>query len=333
MHVAILLRMCLWTLITSWILYEKSDKSYESRMSTAFRSLINKLVDKGAKAAELKTRIEKELKSRDEVDKAASLLSEMRLGQLNALEWTGSCNPGLRTKSYSLQDNNYECEETDPLKIIVSHCGVTAGKKQIRYSPYCMESLIPICYLFFDAWFSLNRVINPDESLIKPDDLIDSLADSKPVGEANGSSVSKAADETRLSENSGKEVQGLVRKPVSPGKLSSAKLPGEPEPYAHFICEHFGHKEGRERFKPNKPLKPFSGEFPFKPPGRVSTKPKIWEETNVTPPLAVHGDTKLISLEESIEIQRTQIQKLRVTLYFLKISWKLKFLWHIWLQF
>lgn len=97
-------------------------------------------------------------------------------------------------------------------------------------------------------------------------------------------------------------------------------LPGEPEPYSHFICERFGHKEFKERFKPNKPLKPFSGEFPFKPPGRVSSKPKRWEETNVTPPLPIHGDTKLLSLEESIEIQRTQNQKLRVILNFINLK-------------
>lgn len=101
-------------------------------LSIACRLLVNKLADKGAKAVDLKARIDHELKSRDEVDKTAGLLSEMNLGQLNALEWTGRCNPGHRTKPSPCEEDSVECDETDPLKIIASHCGATARKKQIR---------------------------------------------------------------------------------------------------------------------------------------------------------------------------------------------------------
>ncbi|KAJ1531931.1 hypothetical protein ONE63_000572 [Megalurothrips usitatus] len=236
------------------------------------KSLVNKLADKGKKATELKARIEKELKSRDEVDTTANLLSEMSLSQLNALEWTGHCNPGHRKKiSPHLEDPEYE--ETNPLKILACHSGTTDQKIQIN----CKDEEI--------------GPATKDNSKNVP------LETSTNVSQED---VSVVTEENKTL-------------PLSPAHSSLAKpfAPDEPEPFAHFICNRFGHKENKERFKPNKPLKPFTGSFPFKAPGRVSSKPKRWEETNVTPPPALHADAKLLSLEESIEIQREQNRKLK----------------------
>lgn len=44
-------------------------------------------------------------------------------------------------------------------------------------------------------------------------------------------------------------------------------------------------------------------------------KPKsYWEVTAATPPTAVHGDTKMVTLQESIKLQREQQQQLKVLL-------------------
>ncbi|XP_034253891.1 DNA-directed RNA polymerase II subunit GRINL1A [Thrips palmi] len=248
------------------------------------KSLVNKLADKGSKATELKERIEKELQSRDDVNKAANLLSAMSLNQLNALEWTGHCTPGLRYKHPTHESvTNIDYEETDPLKILVSHSGTTDHQKHLR-------------------------ILKPEASLIKPEDLIVSDEDHNDENiQRVESKQDKESDVIRNETSDPQENKEKWEQKFSP----TFPLPDEPEPFAHFICERYGHKEAKERFKPNKPLKPFTGSFPLKPTGRVSSKPKRWEETNVTPPLPLHPDTKLLSIEESLELQREQNQKLK----------------------
>lgn len=92
---------------------------------------MNNLPDKGNRAKELKAKLEKELRSRDEIEKATSLFSEMKLGQLNALEWTRHCSPGQVQCKASNSCHPFH-EETDPLKILASHSGAVAHMKQIR---------------------------------------------------------------------------------------------------------------------------------------------------------------------------------------------------------
>lgn len=157
-------------------------------------------------------------------------------------------------------------------------------------------------------------ILKPEARLIKPED----LSDSNEVNIGNSDKTINIVDSKHIknasvprSTTSGAE--GINEQPDQ--KFTTLPLHDEPEPYAHFICERYGHKEAKERFKPNKPLKPFTGSFPLKPTGRVSSKPKHWEETNVTPPVALHPDTKLLTIEESLELQRVQNQKLKVIGY------------------
>ncbi|KAE8749863.1 hypothetical protein FOCC_FOCC003332 [Frankliniella occidentalis] len=237
------------------------------------KSLVNKLSDKGERASVLKDRIEKELKSRDELDKAASLLSKMTLNQLSALEWMGHCNPGHRGV-ISTNVDHPECEETNPLKILATHSGTTDHQKQIS-------------------------TINEEVTLVKPEDLLDS---------EDSIEISKVKDSLEPTLKVSKDQK------MAESDMDVSKLPlrlNKTEPFAQAICERYGCKEGKDRFKPNKPLKPFTGTYPLKPTGRISTKPKRWEETNVTPPPLVHTDSKLLSLEESIKLQQEQNVKLK----------------------
>lgn len=158
-------------------------------------------------------------------------------------------------------------------------------------------------------FFFIFSILKPEASLVRPEDLAD-IEDSNIKSSASNT---KPDVETTVSDSNSPDSKG--NEETLDQKLKPAPpLPDEPEPYAHLICERYGHTEAKERFKPNKPLKPFTGSYPLKPTGRVSTKPKRWEETNVTPPIALHPDTKLLSIEESLDLQRDQNQKLKVLL-------------------
>ncbi|KAK3912442.1 DNA-directed RNA polymerase II subunit GRINL1A, partial [Frankliniella fusca] len=242
------------------------------------KSLVNKLADKGEKVSDLKNRIEKELKSRDELDNTANLLSNLTLNQLNALEWTGHCNPGHRNVTPSIADHP-DIEENDPLKILATHSGTTDHKKQIS-------------------------ILKQETTLVRAEDLINSGDEIENIKvedsmKAEGSKLEKGKGQ-KIGNN---EIHSFLQNSTRPSSKT--------EPFAHFICERFGSKEGIERFKPNKPLKPFTGTYPIKPTGKISMKPKRYEETNVTPPPAVHADSKLLSLEESLKLQQEQNTKLK----------------------
>lgn len=66
-------------------------------------------------------------------------------------------------------------------------------------------------------------------------------------------------------------------------------------------------KQAKERFLPHRTINP-----PKSKKMNDKTKSKYWEVTAATPPFPVHGDTKLVSLEESIHLQHDQQQKLKV---------------------
>lgn len=150
----------------------------------------------------------------------------------------------------------------------------------------------------------------PEESFIKPDDFHDTNSAANEISldfikEDIKSSCNGSCEDTPLENKSSiPDLDTCVR--PKPSALYNSHS------FASSICERYGHKESKEKFKLNKPLKPFSGIFPTKPPGRISSKPHNWVETNVTPPPLIHGNAKLLSLEESIEVQHRQNLQLKV---------------------
>lgn len=125
---------------------------------------------------------------------------------------------------------------------------------------------LPLIYWFF-------RVIKPEESFIKPSDLV----------YENDSAISKGTEEEPL------------------------------EKYAKNLCEKLDSKEistdciTQAKFLPHKTLNTLSSNK------KELRKPKsYWEVTAATPPTAVHGDTKMVTLQESIKLQREQQQQLKV---------------------
>lgn len=88
--------------------------------SLHFRNFISKLPDKGEKIRNFRNKIVKELEHRNEVQKAADLLSQLNIaskGQkiINKLEWTGEYDEnGDETKIVELDSDDDE----EPLKIL-----------------------------------------------------------------------------------------------------------------------------------------------------------------------------------------------------------------------
>lgn len=79
------------------------------------------------------------------------------------------------------------------------------------------------------------------------------------------------------------------------------------------MCEKLDSKEistdciTQAKFLPHKTLNTLSSNK------KELRKPKsYWEVTAATPPTAVHGDTKMVTLQESIKLQREQQQQLKV---------------------
>lgn len=75
--------------------------------------------------------------------------------------------------------------------------------------------------------------------------------------------------------------------------------------YARVLCRRLDStSKTKERFLPHRTLKSTVKEE------KEKKQSKFWEVTAATPPPAVHGDTKMVSLEESIRLQYEQQQKL-----------------------
>lgn len=82
------------------------------------------------------------------------------------------------------------------------------------------------------------------------------------------------------------------------------------------IVENPENEQVRSKFMPYKTTKS-NVHDPMKE--KVRKKGKHWENTAATPPLIVHGAVKCLNINESIQLQKEQAEKLTVT-HFQKIS-------------
>lgn len=86
------------------------------------RNFISKLPDKGDKLINFRDKILKELDHRNEVEKAANLLSRLNIASegkaaMNELEWTGKYNEKTNNDTIKIVELDSDDEE-DPLKIL-----------------------------------------------------------------------------------------------------------------------------------------------------------------------------------------------------------------------
>ncbi|EZA50840.1 hypothetical protein DMN91_002349 [Ooceraea biroi] len=112
----------------------------------ACKNFVSKLPDKGKRIKDFRDRILKELQHKDEIEKAANLLSRLNIAcegkaAMTKLEWTGKYDNDV-TKVVELDSD----DEEDPLKILAQPTGAGVHKKKIIH-------------------------VVSEESLIKPEDL------------------------------------------------------------------------------------------------------------------------------------------------------------------
>ncbi|PSN31549.1 hypothetical protein C0J52_26230 [Blattella germanica] len=227
-------------------LLEILDRQDKLLANSAF---IKKLPDKGKRISEFRKRIAEELARRDEINKTCDLFSGLNIGKSGTsdeIEWTGKYSQDNRVGTLDSDDESEE--EKDPLRILASQSGVGTYKKK-------------------------HKVVEPEPSLIKPEDLKD--IDSSVITE----STSKQDEEIY--------VRRLCNK-VETVKEISGKATERFLPHRTVKSSHHNAVEGYK-----KPLGPH------------------WEVTAATPPPPVHGDAKLISLQESLNLQKEQASKLK----------------------
>ncbi|XP_014487384.1 PREDICTED: DNA-directed RNA polymerase II subunit GRINL1A [Dinoponera quadriceps] len=118
------------------------------------KNFISKLPDKGEKIISFRNKVLKEIEHRDEVEKAANLLSRLNIASegkvaMSKLEWTGKYNDNNRSNNDTTKIVELDSdEEEDPLRILAQPTGTGVHKKKVI------------------------RVVT-EESLIKPEDLVE----------------------------------------------------------------------------------------------------------------------------------------------------------------
>lgn len=239
--------------------YKGLNKSVNLNDIQFFRSFIGKLPDKGAKISKFRSQLGEELLHRDEVEKTCGLFSGLNIGKgsvSDEIEWTGKYSH--TPHEIQLLDSDDESDEDrNSLKILATQSGVGTYKKT-------------------------HKIEEPEESLIKPEDLKDS------------------------------------------GCCSTSRIEGsEPEEdaYVKLLCNKLEkQRENRkEQFRPYRIPKP-SGQSADTKQSKKPLGPH-WEVTAATPPPPIHGDVKLISLQESLLLQKEQAAKLKVLVIFHANLW------------
>ena len=194
------------------------------------------------------------LSQREDIEKTCELFSDLKIGKPSVsdeLEWTGKYSQTSH-ESRSLDSDDESDEDRNPLKILAVQCGVGTYKKQ-------------------------HKIEEPDESLIKPEDLMDIE-----------SSVNNGI------EGSGQDGNAYVKRWCD--KIEKPK------------------EKKKEPFRPNRLAKVNSD---GQSPNSLQVKKPVgphWEVTAATPPQPIYGDVKFISLQESFQLQKEQAVKLKVSI-------------------
>lgn len=218
------------------------------------RSFIQKLQDKGEKISKFRSQLLEVLSQREDIEKACELFSGLKIGKPSVsdeLEWTGKYSQTSH-ETQSLDSDDESDEDGNPLKILATQSGVGTYKKQ-------------------------HKIEEPDESLIKPEDLKDIE-----------SSVNDGMEGREQDENA----------------------------YVKRLCDKFQKptEKKKEPFRPNRFAK-VNSDGPS--PNSLQVKKPLgphWEVTAATPPHPIYGDVKLISLQESFQLQKEQAAKLKVSI-------------------
>lgn len=95
--------------------------------------------------------------------------------------------------------------------------------------------------------------------------------------------------------------------------IEDAKQASGPS-YAQQMCKKYDKQRVSERFKPNQPKQKELAKSDFKSSSENVQKMlgKNWEVTSATPPVPIYGSTEMVTLTDSLNLQRQQAQRLKV---------------------
>lgn len=209
-------------------------------------------------------KIANELDSRNDIEKAAKLFSNLNIAAegikvVTKMEWNGKYDPNANTESQSVLDSDDD-EETDPLKIL-------AQSRDIR---------------------KIVKTIRTDVKLITDADLAE-------ISEANRSDG--AEDGTATVDAESNAVGGTP---------TSIEL----EPHAIYLCEMETHHGNKTQYFPYKTT---TSNVHSMEAEKARKMGKHWEITAATPPPIRNSSAKVLSLQESIDIQKKQYDMLKVS--------------------
>jgi hypothetical protein len=166
------------------------------------------------------------------------------------IEWTGKYSQTTRNNQLLDSDDESD-EERNPLKILATQSGVGTYKKH-------------------------HKVEEPEESLIKPEDL--------------------------------KDIDSSVTNRI---KVSEP----EEDAYVKHLCDKLEkpREKKKEPFRPYRTTRTNPDGLPAINEQSKKTLHPRWEVTAATPPPPIHGSVKLVTLQESLRFQKEQAARLKVT--------------------
>ncbi|GAB0098712.1 DNA-directed RNA polymerase II subunit GRINL1A [Sergentomyia squamirostris] len=246
------------------------------------KSRLQKLPDKGKRLQEMYEKIQKQLSQLDEIEEAARMFSELNIASrgksaLTNLEWTGKC----KAETDFLVDSDDE-EAPDPLKVLAQSRNVEKKVKVIKES----------------------RLIT-DEDLRE----IETFKREPQKSELVVTELQSGDKLKKLREKYSKPPQSDESRSTSSLSGTSGTSAGELEPHAVFLCEKEQLSQIKSKFRPYQTTKSdvHNPETEMK---RASDKK--WDNTAVTPPLLKHPGVKMLSLQESIEIQMKKQEEIKI---------------------
>ncbi|XP_012225703.1 DNA-directed RNA polymerase II subunit GRINL1A [Linepithema humile] len=210
----------------------------------ANKKFISNLPDKGEKIINFYNKILEELEHKNEMERAANLLSQLNIASegkaaMSKLEWTGKYDDKNEESITKIELDSDD--EDNPLKILAQPTGSGVHKKKIIH-------------------------LAPEESLIKPEDITE--IESFKTSPLDVEHVKYIVDKVEKAEEINK------KEPFRPYKTTKSDV-------------HNPMKEKQRKLHKN------------------------WEVTAATPPLIVHGAAKVLSLNESLKLQKEQSEKLQ----------------------
>lgn len=242
-------------------------------MLCRFRLL--KLPDKGERIQKLHDNIVNEINSRNEIDRAAALFSELNIVEkgvkaVTQMEWNGGKLKGdqVLVAAETLDSDDDENGEFDPLKII-------AQSRETK----------------------LVKVTKPPKSLITEAD----LQDIKSIEEANKNNKSK---------NCEKSTSITTESDETDANKTSDSIELEPHAYNVMKKDKAFDENAiiKEKFLP---FRTTTSDAHSVVKEKQRKHGKYWEITAATPPSLRNNAAKLISLQESIDMERQHKEKLR----------------------